>query len=172
MKIINVTNKNGKKFEILVDDWNYEWLMEYSWCINEPKKYGYYYATAYHKRVDGKNKLIKMHRLILGLTDPNIKVDHKDRNGLNNQEQNIRPCTQSQNSCNKNQFKTFTSKYIGVSWKKKNNKWCVQISVNSKKIYIGLFKTEIEAALAYDEAAKIYHGEFANLNFKQPKNAI
>ena len=46
-------------------------------------------------------------------------------------------------------YRKSTSKYIGVSWDSKNNKWRAQISYNKKVSYIGLFDNEIEAGEAY-----------------------
>lgn len=118
-----------------------------------------------------------MHREILGLTDPKKEfVDHIDHNGLNNQRCNLRKCTKQQNNRNRNKVVTQrnTSQYKGVSihiqynsTKEPTVSWRAKIkSTNKKGTHIGLFKTEIEAATAYDNAAKIYHGEFAGLNFK------
>jgi hypothetical protein len=57
------------------------------------------------------------------------------------------------------------SKYKGVTFNKNRNKWTSSVFVNGKSIHVGTFTDEIEAAKAYDEAAKMYQGEFANLNF-------
>jgi len=62
--------------------------------------------------------------------------------------------------------KNTTSKYRGVSWFKRDECWRTWIYYNGKQKHLGYFQTEEEAALAYDEAAKIHYGEFANLNFK------
>lgn len=57
-----------------------------------------------------------------------------------------------------------TSSYIGVSFQKSKSRWRARISVNSKSIDLGRFKTEEEAADAYDAAALKYFGPSAYLN--------
>lgn len=90
-------------------------------------------------------------------------VDHKDRNPINDRIENLRAANHTQNSVNCSSKKNSSSKYLGVNFK--NGKyWQANIRINGKKTYLGYFKTEEDAALAYNEAAKIHHGEFANLN--------
>ena len=99
-----------------------------------------------------------------------MEVDHIDHNGLNNQKENLRICNRSQNSANR--IPSGKSKYLGVTplIRHYRNKvyyyFASEIRINKKSIYLGHFKNEIEAALAYDKAAKDLHGEYANLNFK------
>jgi hypothetical protein len=112
--------------------------------------------------------LLGMHRLILGLGygDPQ-KVDHIDGDGLNNRRSNLRIATNKTNRWNSAAVNGARSPYKGVNWqqfKGKNGKWRAQISVDGKQRHLGLFKTEIEAAVAYDEAALELHGPFARLN--------
>ena len=57
-----------------------------------------------------------------------------------------------------------TSKYIGVSWHKASNRWTSQFTYNGKKIYVGIFKTEEEAALAYNKKAIELYGSEAKIN--------
>ena len=105
-----------------------------------------------------------MHRLILGLTDPKIFTDHKDHNGLNNQRENLRKSTNQQNQFNQLP-RGGTSIYRGVI-KRKNRKgvWISNISISGKSIFVGYFKSEKKAALAYNKKAIELHGEFAYLN--------
>lgn len=107
-----------------------------------------------------------MHRMILNVNDKKILIDHKNHDGLNNTKSNIRECTIRQNNINKRSRKNSSSKYLGVSLYKRDNRWRADVRVNGKTIWIGYFDTEELAAKAYDKAALKHHGEFANLNFK------
>lgn len=144
----------------LVDDEDYEYLNQWKWYAQKSR--GTFYACRYTK-----NEVLIMHRIILN-TPFNMEVDHRDHNGLNNQRHNIRNCTRSQNHMNKDP--RGSSKYLGVSWDKSRNKWRAfiqtrQISNGKRKtLFNGQYNTEEEAAIAYNEAAKRLHGEFANLN--------
>jgi hypothetical protein len=109
---------------------------------------------------EGKKIMIYMHRVILNPTT-GLFCDHIDRNGLNNQRDNLPICTIAQNNMNKRSVGK--SKYLGVHrWK---NRFVAQICMDGKQYRLGFFKTEKEAAIAYDKVARNHHREFANLNF-------
>ncbi len=109
-----------------------------------------------------------MHREIIH-PPGHLVVDHINHNGLDNRKANIRPATRSQNNFNRLIVKRedSSSKYKGVSWRKRKMRWHARIHVNGEYKFLGYFKDEIHAAKAYDEAAKKYHGEFAVLNFTE-----
>ncbi len=106
-----------------------------------------------------------MHREVINV--PNGMVaDHANQNTLDNRKANIRPATPTQNAYNKRKpNRKSTSIYKGVSWSQSDKKWMSRIYIDGKNRYLGCYKTQIEAAKAYDHAAKKYHGEFAYLNF-------
>ena len=148
----------------LVDDEDFEELSKYKWSATKIGNTFYALRCSNWDYETKKSTFVYMHRQILGLTDRNIFTDHEDRNGLNNQRNNIRIATRSQNLSNVRSGKGSTSKYLGVSFMKRDSVWVAQISKNRKFIWLGRHKTEEEAALAYNKAAKELHGEFANLN--------
>jgi hypothetical protein len=114
----------------------------------------------------GRRTLLYLYRLIYDLAGhpPTPIIDHKDGDSLNNSERNLRAANYKQNGCNRGLSRTNTSGVKGVYWNKRDECWLAYIGVNGKKIYLGSFDTPIEGAVAYNNAAVKYHGEFARLN--------
>lgn len=133
----------------------------------ERRTSGDYQAIA---NIDGHRVL--MHRFIMGVTDSRF-VDHRDHNPLNNQRSNLRICTPAENCRNsrKRSAARASSRFKGVCWHKGRSRWRASIVVNYKNITIGQFADELEAARAYDRAAREHFGEFACLNFPEVSNA-
>lgn len=159
----SVKRKNyALNLKTLVDDEDYEYLSKYNWCADRHRNTYYVHRV---ELINGKKVKFKMHRVIMNLHGSNLIVDHIDGNGLNNCKSNLRICTSSQNSMNRSPIKNTSSKYKGVYLHRESNKWAAGISAKGKKPkYLGLHKTEEEAALAYNSAAIEMHGEFAKLN--------
>lgn len=152
----------------MVDDEDYDELMKHKWYAM--KGYSTYYAVRRlylgGGRKNAKYIAVWMHRQILNVEDSKVLVDHEDHNGLNNQRYNIRTCTKAQNQKNKRSEINSTSQYLGVDFQPTRNRWRARIRLDGKDKHLGRFINEEDAARAYDEAAKIHHKEFANLNFK------
>ena len=103
-----------------------------------------------------ENKNIKMH-ILLGFKNH----DHINRNPLDNRKENLRPCTYSQHTMNRKKLSNNTSGFIGVEWRKDNNKWRANININKKKKSLGCFVNKKDAIVARLTAEAKYYGEFA-----------
>lgn len=147
----------------LVDDEDYNAISRHSWHAINVKSYPVA-ARKTKKETNGKRRVILMSREIM-IPSPNMIVDHINHNTLDNRKCNLRVCTQSQNMQNRIKHESKTSKYKGVSWDKKSEKWRTTIKVNDKIRYLGLFNREDIAADLYDIYAKKFFGEFALINF-------
>jgi hypothetical protein len=140
----------------LVDDETFEWLNQYKWSAHKGK--GKWYAIR-AKRINGKCNIIYLHRFIMQPKD-NTVIDHIDGDGLNCQKCNMRICSQSQNM--QNSDCKHSNKGVGLTTG--SIKFTAQIHIHGKKIHLGCYTTEKEAAVAYNLAAIKYFGEFARLN--------
>ncbi len=141
--------------------------------FDELNKFGWYaqkFSSGFYARrtiyVHGRAIAIHMHRVIMQ-PPPGFVVDHHKGNGLDNRRANLRIATPAQNCYNnkKTTRRTCTSKYKGVSLERETKKWRACIIHNGKKTSLGSYANEIDAARAYDEAAKELFGKFAKLNF-------
>lgn len=146
-----------------VDDEDYEKLSKHKWRAEKRGDLFYAYRSA------GKHGGYAMHREILPIP-LGKEIDHTDRNGLNNQKSNLRICTVSQNQANTKSRTGGTSKFKGVGWFKSSRKWRALIKVKGQLVYLGLFVTEEDAAIAYNNAALRHFGEFARLNSVEARN--
>lgn len=141
----------------LVDDEDFDKVSAYSWSVHFANS-GTLYAQARVPRIQGI--VVCMHRLIL-LDKPGYEVDHKDRDGLNNQKSNLRYATHAQNVANSKFFSSGDSKFRGVHFHA--GKW--QARIGEERRSLGHYLSEEEAARVYDKAALVRYGEFARLNF-------
>jgi hypothetical protein len=126
---------------------------------------GYYRVRLYE---GGITKKIRIHRLVanefLEASHEIKMVDHIDRNRLNNYVTNLRYVTVQQNQMNRTKRSNTSSKYKGVIFKKQCNKWQSRVQYDGKRISLGYFDNEQEAARAYNAKAMELFGEYANLN--------
>lgn len=147
----------------LVDDGDFENVNQYKWFAHKGNKSKTFYAMR-NVNIDGKKSCIYMHRFICNAV-PKEQIDHKDNDGLNNQRSNFRRCNNAQNNANKGMYKKTVTGFKGVTRCGRGGKYIqARITANGVKHSLGYYKTEIEAAMAYNEGAKIFHGEFASLN--------
>lgn len=153
----------NKGMVALVDDEDFEELSKYKWHAHFVKTDGKYRARRVFM-IKRQNYHMKMHRQIMGVTDPKIQVDHKNRDTLDNRRENLRICNENQNQQNKKKHENCSSKYKGVILRE-SGKWRVRISIPSgKRIQLGEYIHEVDAGTAYNLAAFELFGEFARFN--------
>lgn len=155
MKTVPLYGKVAAGRVALVDDEDYELVMQYRWNGRDTVSGGLYAVT----RKRGSGSKIFMHRMLTGFPG----ADHRDLNGLNNQRANLRVSSHAQNQANKLKRKDSASPYKGVT--RHDGRWSAQVQLNYEIRNLGRFIDEIDAALAYDAGARALHGEFARLNF-------
>lgn len=158
MKKIPLAHNKGVA---LVDNEDYRTLSKHRWYIGSgPSLYAY--TTV--RLSNNKNKVIRMHTMIIGKAPSGFETDHINRNKLDNRKKNLRFATRSQNAQNA-KLKS-ASGYTGVRWTEGRKKpWQVTIKFNGKSVYCGSYKNKKEAAMAYDAKALELFGPYASLNF-------
>lgn len=142
---------------ILVSDEDYAYLINFRWTL--AKRRDKNYAKAY---INGKNVFV--HNLIMKNSPLGLTPDHIDGDGLNNQRDNLRLASRSEQQANTRVYNTNTSGYRGVSLNKRTGKYVAYVGHGSQRNSIGYFFTPKEAVLAYNKAATKFFGQFAKLN--------
>lgn len=161
----------GEGIWTILEQEDYYRLRNYKWVAHASGKGGVNLYAIRHKLVSPrKTKMVYMHREIMKPVDERF-VDHRNCDSLDNRKSNLRFATRSENMLNRRKKKNTSSQYICVNFYKPSKKWDCRITHKGKRIKIGRFETEIEAARAYDEAAKKYYGEFARLNFPEKEES-
>jgi hypothetical protein len=156
MKMIPLSGEKGAGRYVIVDDCDHELLSQYRWYLHA----GYASGGSVAQRELGHTF---MHRII-NQTPDGMDTDHINHDTLDNQRSNLRSVTRSQNLMNAGKHKGKASKYKGVWLKANIGMWGCAIAVNGESINLGCHKTQRSAALAYNEAAIRYFGEYANVN--------
>jgi hypothetical protein len=150
------------EYMALADEADAELVGRYQWRPGFAKSGDVYAYTI----ID--TKVVYMHRLLIG-TPADMHTDHRNGNTLDNRRSNLRPATRSQNGANaakqdRYAGKATSSRFKGVSLS--HGRWQATVRLpGGRNKYLGRFDDEIEAALAYDAAAREVFGEFARPNF-------
>ncbi len=149
------------KFAI-VDDEDYDFLMQWKWQVRANRYAG---RTKNGPKVNGKRtgKTVYMHREIISVP-PDLDVDHINADTLDNRKENLRSVTTQENVRRKSKSSGRSSKYKGVHWATRQEKWLAKIQLTDRTIHLGTFESEVSAASAYNKAAEKHFGEFAKLN--------
>jgi len=138
--------------EVLIDDADLELVATHNWSVIGK-------GTCLYVK---SHKCGYLHRFLMDAQAGQM-VDHRNRNSLDNRRSNLRFCTHAQNQQNK-QCKRGSSQFKGVL--RDGNRWRAYIGFEGKQIWLGSFRNEDDAARMHDKAARVYHGEFAILNFQ------
>lgn len=146
-------------YSAVVDDADYARVSQYRWHVRIDK-HGIY-AGRNRRQPNGTYATQRLHTFLTGWP----RVDHIDGDGLNNQRSNLRPATAAENNRNARKHAAAYSQYKGVSWCKREGRWFAQIQYERRHRHLGYHPTEVEAALAYDAAARELFGPFARINF-------
>jgi hypothetical protein len=172
MKLIDI----GQGYCTVVDDEDFGWLNQFKWHTLikwRNGKVARVCAARTIPKLGGCGQTTQlMHRLITA-AKPKQQVDHWDNDALNNQRFNLRPCTPAQNSANTGFRITNTSGFKGVCKKMHKGSftgwYSASINVRGKRLHLGMRRTPEAAYQLYCDAAKKYHGNFANLGKKDKK---
>lgn len=149
---IGYTSK-GEEFYFDLED--YKKIKNYTWMTN---KKGYICTSL---QFDNKKQVLMMHNLVMNNNDNTIIIDHINHRVNDNRKEKLRVTVNGQNNMNHSLYKNNTSGCAGVTWKEKNQKWEVRISVNKKRYYLGLYDNINEAIKVRKEAEEKYFGEYS-----------
>ena len=143
--------------EFYFDKEDYDKIKDYCWYID---KYGYVTTL---ENINGKNKRLKMHRVIMNVKNSNIDIDHKNGSSTKNDNRklNLRIATRSQNGMNKEKMKTNTSGVVGVGWHKRRGMWRAYIKIKGKQLHLGYFSDFYQAVKCRKEAEEKYFCEWS-----------
>lgn len=146
---------NGERAWVSPED--YDRVSRFTWYARRARSgwYAWRKVGPAHKRAS-----VHLHHEIKP-PPPGCVVDHIDGDGLNNTRNNLRVCSQLDNLQNSRKKADTSSRYKGVTWDRQKDRWKARI----RQELLGLFRSEEDAARAYDDAARRRFGEFARLNF-------
>lgn len=146
----------------VIDDADWDLVKGYRWTAHRAGSDNYFYAI-HHWEQDGVRKHVLLHRLILGLTDRKILVDHKDGDGLNNRRDNLRICTHAENMRNSKLRCHSRSGIKGVSLQSVGGgltRWKARVTVDGKRFQKWFTSPEEAETWAIGKRAEL-HGDFA-----------
>lgn len=156
---------NGTRFLFDLED--YPKIRQYMWSNDA---YGYIIARYYDE--NGERKAIKMHRLVMGINDPEVHIDHINHDPADNRKSELRIASRNENMHNRLLSKSNTTGRTGVYYDKEHGRWRAAIRVNGTLKYLGLFDSFDEACKARELAENYYYNEFKCENNPSPEVSI
>ena len=147
---------NQEPFYFDLED--YEKIKDYSWSIDTQ---GYVVSNLFG---DCKHTTVKLHRLIMGVSQSDIQVDHIDHKKYDNRKKNLRLVNNQQNCMNRSLQNNNTSGTAGVTYNKDSGTWTSRIYYKNETIYLGCYHTKEQAIAVRKQAENDYYGEYSYSN--------
>jgi len=148
----------------IVDDDDFDWLNQWKWSAGTQGRRGsaVRFRALRGQMINDRYQHVLMHRQIMDCP-AHLSVDHVNKNPLDNRKCNLRICDQAKQALNRvgNTTGKKTSLFKGVYWQKDIGFWRARFRLK----YLGTFTNEVDAAKAYDRAAREFDPDFAHLNF-------
>jgi hypothetical protein len=154
----------SKGFWTIVDEADYEWIMQWKWSAATHKKRNAVYAVRNSEQKNGVQHHIWLHREIMGIPRGDKReVDHENCNGIDNRRNNLRVVTHMENRWNIGKFRNNVSGYKCVWWEEKKQKWVAKIGVDGKYITLGCRDDPEDAYRLVCAAVGKYHKQFGRI---------
>lgn len=152
---------------VLIDEEDADSVLRLKWEVSKTSRAvgGFvHFAVRSRVRVNGRYVRKSLGTFLMN-PGPGFEVDHKNGNSLDNRRENLRLATRSQNIANTRKSTSSKSPFKGIYFHKAKQRWHASAKFQGKPIHIGYFDSAVDAAIAYDNCARLIHGEFARLNF-------
>ena len=150
---IGYASNTNEPFYFDLED--YDKIKNYYWYSNHD---GYMCSS------ENKKEII-MHRLIIDENDPEMQVDHFNRNKKDNRKENLKSVTPQHNNWNRGINQNNKSGVTGVRWNKEAQKWIAYIM----RKHLGTFNSFEDAVKARKRAEQKYFGEYSYNNINNQK---
>lgn len=151
--------------EVFLDAADVHLIAGYRWYRMRDNQRGITLAQGVRK-TNGRCEKVQMHRLIFGFTKGvGRNLRHRDGNGLNNRRSNLETTGSLNGRSRGDKTKlTTTTPFKGVTRRRKHGSWFAAIKIAGRVIYLGSYPTDVDAAVAYDQAARQHFGPHARTN--------
>jgi hypothetical protein len=152
--------RGPREIEFLLDTSDVAFASRHTWHAHWYRCMRSFYAMTDLRTATWRTS-VQLHRMLLAPDDSSIEVDHRNGITTDNRRENLRLATHADNMRNRRVQRNNTSGHCGVCWDKQQQCWRVQIGVNGKQTYLGLYDSFAEAIAARLAAEAKHFGEFA-----------